>query len=298
MANKNLHAAKKAKSDEFYTQLTDIENELKHYKRHFKDKVVFCNCDDPAESNFWKYFELNFEALKLKKLISTHYEMDKPSYKLELRRAEDGGDLNGDGKINNLDIARTPLKQNGDFRSPECVEILKEADVVVTNPPFSLFREYIAQLIEYKKKFLVIGNKLAATYKEIFPLIKDNKIWWGCTSPGNFLLPSREVTKKVNGLCRWFTNLKHRKRNEELILYETYTPEKYPRYDNYDAINVDEVKKIPKDYRAICGVPITFLDKYNPKQFELIKFRKGDDNRDLCINGKCPHFRILIQLKQ
>ena len=188
--NKNLHKANKAKNDEFYTQLSDIEKELKHYKEHFKDKIVFCNCDDPQESNFWQYFSLNFEYLGLKKLISTHYETDKPSYKLEIVK-----DISGDGKVNGLDTVRTPLKQNGDFLSPECVEILKEADIVVTNPPFSLFKEYVAQLVEYDKKFLVIGNKNAITYKEIFKLIRENLIWLGYNSPNRFYVIKFEKTQ-------------------------------------------------------------------------------------------------------
>lgn len=253
MKNKNLHKAKKEKNDEFYTMLTDIEKELKHYKNHFKNKIIFCNCDDPTESNFWKYFSLNFNFLGLKKLISTHYEKEIPSYKLEF-----------DG----IDLVKTPLKQNGDFRSPECIEILKECDIVVTNPPFSLFREYVAQLIEYKKKFIIIGSLNAITYKETFKLIKDNKIWLGNSSPKEFLQPDGEIKKFGN--IYWFTNLEHKKRNEELILYKEYNSKDYPNYDNYDVINVDKVKYIPKDYFGVMGVPITFLDKYNPKQFEIL----------------------------
>ena len=239
--NKNLHAAKRNKNDEFYTQLTDIERELCHYKEHLEGKVIFCNCDDPEESAFWKYFSSNFDVLGLKKLISTHFETDKPSYKLELIK-----DVNGDGKINGLDIIKTTLKMNGDFRSPECIEILKEADVVVTNPPFSLFREYVAQLIEYNKKFLIIGSMNAITYKEMFTLIKNNKLWLGCNSVKEFKLPTGDTQKFGN--ITWYTNLSHKKRNEKLILYKLYNPEEYPKYDNYDAIEVSKVKDIPMDY--------------------------------------------------
>lgn len=282
-SNKNLRKANTAKSDEFYTQLSDIEKELGNYKNHLKDKVVFCNCDDPEESNFWNYFALNFEFLGLKKLVSTHFEKEKSSYKLEIVK-----DLNKDGKINKLDTIKTPLKQNGDFRSPECIEILKEADVVVTNPPFSLFREYVAQLMKYSKKFIIIGNVNAITYKEIFKLIKDNKIWLGqsihsgdrefrvpehypLNSAGNRIDENGNKYIRVKGV-RWFTNLDYKERHEDLILYKTYRANKrdYPKYDNYDAINVDITKDIPIDYKGPMGVPITFLDKYNPEQFEVL----------------------------
>jgi len=288
--NVNLHKAKKEKNDEFYTQLSDIENEVKYYKDHFKNKVVFLNCDDPEDSMFWNYFALNFEFLGLKKLISTHFETKKPSYKLELV-----SDINKDGKINKLDTIITPLMQNGDFRSPECIEILKECDMVVTNPPFSMFREYIQILIEHEKKFLVIGNMNAVTYKEIFKLIQENKIWLGINSPKKFIQPDKTIKKFGNIL--WFTNLEHKKRNEELILFKTYYGNEtgYTKYDNYQAIEVSQVRDIPFDYKGVMGVPITFLDKYNPNQFEIIKFRKGDDDKDLSISGKCPYFRILIK---
>ena len=208
--NSNLHKAKKEKNDEFYTQLSDIERELGNYKGHFKGKVVFCNCDDPEESNFWNYFALNFEFLGIKKLISTHYEDDKPSYKLELI-----ADINKDGKINKLDTIKTPLIQNGDFRSPECIEILKEADIVVTNPPFSLFREYVAQLMEYEKKFLIIGNMNAITYKDIFNLVRTNKLWLG-VSPRNMYFETTTPGEFVSVNACWFTNLHHKKRNEDI----------------------------------------------------------------------------------
>lgn len=277
--NKNLHKAKTGKNDEFYTQLCDIERELWNYKDHFKDKVIFCNCDDPQESNFYFYFSQNFEFLWLKKLIATHYETEKPSYKLEIIRDE-----NHDGKINKLDTIKTPLKQNGDFRSPECIEILKEADIVVTNPPFSLFREYVAQLMEYEKKFIIVWNNNAITYKEIFKFIKENRLrlgygfkWWAT----HFINKHYEDYAKawdhkdgmirVSGINR-FTNLDTRKRHEDLILYKKYygNESDYPKYDNYDAINVDVTKDIPVDYEWIMWVPITFMDKYNPDQFEIV----------------------------
>ena len=335
--NSNLTKAKKAANDEFYTQISDIEKELIHYKDWFKGKIVYCNCDDPEESNFWKFFELNFENYGLKKLIATHFDAKQPSYKLELQV-----DLDGDGKVTNKDIVKTPLKQNGDFRSAESIELLKECDVVVTNPPFSLFREYIAQLIEYKKKFLVIGNQNAITYKEIFPLIRDNKIWLGITERiQNFRIPPQNATgnknafqengvwlQKFGNIC-WFTNIPHNKRNEKLILTAEYDPKKYPKYDNYDAIEVGKVVNIPKDYKGVMGVPITFLYKYCPEQFEIVAFRKGDDGKDLVftrererenstilsypssttiagmiknkegkINGKITYARILIMHKK
>ena len=293
--NKNLTQAKKAKNDEFYTLISDVEKELKHYKKYFEGKVVYCNCDDPEESNFWKFFELNFEEYKLKKLISTHYDAEKPTYKLEL-----SADIDGDGKITKGDIVKTPLKQNGDFRSEESINLLKESDIVVTNPPFSLFREYVAQLMKYKKKFLIIGNKNAITYKEIFPLIKENKLWLGYYCPNEFRLPNGDTTKKVNGLCRWFTNLDIKKRHEDLILYKKYTAKDYPKYDNYDAIEVGKVANIPKDYKGVMGVPITFLDEYNPEQFEILGQMANTNITNFnfgypFINNKKKYARILIK---
>lgn len=293
MANKNLTNAKKAKNDEFYTQISDIEKELKHYKDHFKNKVVFCNCDDPTWSNFWRYFHLNFEYLGLKKLVSTHFDLIGTSYKMEY---EGGND-------NDFEVGtKTPLKYNGDFRSWECKAILKECDIVVTNPPFSLFREYVAQLVEFDKKFLVIGNKNALSYKEIFPLIKNNKMWIGLETPETFSTPTGEITTKLGGLCRWFTNLDHEKRHEPLDLIEKYSPEKYPKYDNYDAINVDKVLDIPVDYDGVMGVPITFLDKFCPEQFEILGIDRYIENnpfygKRFSINGKEVYARILIQRK-
>jgi hypothetical protein len=276
--NKNLHTASKEKNDEFYTQLSDIENELKHYKEHFKDKVVFCNCDDPEWSNFWKYFSLNFEYLSIKKLISTHYERDKTSYKLEKFRTDE-----------EISEVKTNLTQNGDFRNPECIELLKEADIVVTNPPFSLFREYVAQLVEYDKKFLIVGSLNAITYKEIFKLIKYNSLWLGNKCPKEFVKPNGEIQKFGN--INWFSNLSHKKRNEEMILYKTYSGNEidYPKYDNYDAINVDKTKNIPMDYEGYIGVPITFLDKYNPNQFEIIGIDRVLVEE---ATGKVSRFRI------
>ena len=292
-ANANLHKAKDAKNDEFYTQLTDVSKELMHYKQHFKDKIVLCNCDDPTWSAFWKYFHLNFAELGLKKLISTHYDKTEPTYKMEYTGGDD----------NDIEIGvKTPLEGNGDFRNQECLDLLDECDIVVTNPPFSLFREYVACLMKHEKKFLIIGNLNAVTYKEIFPLLRNNEIWMGATyfnggaaffaAPIELYDPKKMSNSKnaymkdgvfywrVNGV-RWFTNLDHVKRHEKLILWKNYTPEEYPKYDNYDAINVDNCKNIPVDYDGVMGVPISFIDKYNPEQFEIVAFRKGDDGKDL-----------------
>lgn len=279
--NKNLHKANREKNDEFYTQLVDIENELRHYTVHFKDKIIFCNCDDPEESNFFRYFALNFEHLGIKKLIATHFHSTQKTYKLEIDRELD---INSDGKIDFQDIQRIPLKQNGDFRSPECIDILKQADIVITNPPFSLFREYVAQLMEYEKKFVIVGNQNAITYKEIFKLIKENKIWLGNKSGDMaFKVPdyyeekatrywqdeTGQKWRSLGNIC-WLTNLDHAKRHEDLLLYKLYTPEEYPNYDNYHAIEVSKVKDIPINYNGVMGVPITFMDKYNPEQFEIV----------------------------
>jgi hypothetical protein len=275
--NQGLKSASKAKKDEFYTQLTDIERELWHYKEHFKWKTIFCNCDDPEESNFYFYFAQNFEFLGLKKLVSTHYKTKEPSYKLEII-----SDINNDGKINKLDTVKTPLKQNGDFRSPECIEILKKADIVVTNPPFSLFREYVSLLVENNKNFIIIGHQNALTYKETFKLVKENKIWlwywfkWGAWHFINkhyedyaIAWNHKEWMIRVSWV-NWFTNLEIQKRHEDLILFKLYNEVKYPKYENYDAINIDITKNIPLDYKWAMWVPITFMDKYNPDQFEII----------------------------
>jgi len=315
MANKNLNNAKIAKKDEFYTQLTDIERELQHYWQHFKDKVVLCNCDDPYESNFFKYFALRFNQLGLKKLICTCYngspvqgnelmidfgdfsdEPKKIAYKVEITEVKD---LNGDGAVDLSDVRY--LLQNdknvlstlktGDFRDPECIELLKQADIVVTNPPFSLFREYIGQLMKYEKKFLIIGSQNNVTYKEVFQLIMENKVWLGYKSGDMaFKVPNdyeaRETRywedetgqkwRSLGNIC-WFTNLDHNKRHEELDLVCHYTPEEYPEYDNYEAINVNKVDDIPSDYEKVMGVPITFFDKYNPNQFEILGMTTGRD---------------------
>lgn len=302
MKNSNLHAAKVNKNDEFYTRFEDINFEInlvEHgYRPFFKDKIVYCNCDDPEESNFWKFFKARFNGLKLKKLISTHYDQEgKSSYKLEY-----------DGER----VTKSELDGNGDFRSPECVALLKESDIVVTNPPFSLFREFVALLMKYEKKFVIIGNKNAITYKEIFPLIKDNKIWLGYTSPNEFIIPGGEITKQVTGLCRWFTNLEIPKRHEPMLLGGSYERGSkkgmFPKYDNYDAINVDRVCDIPEDYDGVIGVPITFLDKYCPEQFEIVDVNPHffsivaaglPKPEQLHISGrKDPYARILIRRKK
>ena len=258
--NNHMNKAKKAKNDEFYTQIGDIEKELLHYKEQFNDKIVFCNCDDPESSNFWKYFDLNFDHLNLKKLISTHYDKEKPTYKLEIIR---------DKSNKKLEPIKTNLIQNGDFRSQECIDLLKESDIVCTNPPFSLFREYVDTLIKYDKKFLIIGNYNAVTYKEIFKLIKDSRLWLGYNKCKNFLTSDNSI-KSV--FTSWFTNLDVKEHHKSLELTKSYytNPDYYPKYDNYNAINIDKIKDIPYDYNEDMGVPITFLDYYNPKQFKII----------------------------
>jgi hypothetical protein len=319
MANETLKSAKKNKNDEFYTQLSDIEKELAHYKQHFKGKTVLCNCDDPRVSNFFHYFAYNFEHLGLKRLITTCYK----NQERDLFSQNDSesaiwleyfGDKNGNRIPDPEEIGIHNLKGDGDFRSKECIELLKHADIVVTNPPFSLFREYVAQLVEYDKKFLIIGNQNAITYKEIFKLIKENKLWLGSSlSFIAFKVPDyyEEKTtrfwidengqkwRSMGNVC-WFTNLDIPKRHEDLILYKKYTPEEYPNYDNYDAINVDKVSDIPQDYFGEMGVPITFLDKYNPDQFEIVgqmATTKVDDYNFgyPYVNGKKIYARILIR---
>lgn len=283
--NSNLGAARRAKNDEFYTQLTDIEKELRHYRKHFKDATVLCNCDDPFESNFFKFFVLNFKRLGLKKLIATRYEGSavaeyrdgkaKP-YKAVVTTVHD---TTGDGGVDMEDVRNlfelgenelVELEGNGDFRSEECLALLDEADIVVTNPPFSLFREYVSILMEHQKKFIIVGNMNAITYKEFFPLLKDDKVWLGSTHPKEFIQRNGTV-KKFGNIC-WFTNLDIKKRHEELILVKKYAghEDEYPTYDNYDAIEVSKVADIPLDYDGVMGVPITFLDKYSPDQFEII----------------------------
>lgn len=286
MANANLQAAKSAKKDEFYTQLTDIEKELRHYKEHFRDKVVLCNCDDPRVSNFFRYFALNFEQLGLKRLISTCYKHqdidlfgDHSEEKAVYIIYE--GDKNGNGRVDFEELEVIPLKGDGDFRSQECIELLKQADIVCTNPPFSLFREYVAQLMKYEKKFLIIGNQNAITYKEIFPLIRNNQLWLGYGFSGNathfYSVYNDNATAgnhkdgmiRVSGVT-WFTNIDIQKRHEHLILFKKYDSKDYPTYANYNAIEVCKTASIPFDYYGAMGVPITFMDKYCPEQFELI----------------------------
>ena len=354
MATDTQKKAKENKADEFYTQLSDIEMELRHYKEHLHNKVILCNCDDPYESNFFKYFAMNFNYLGLKKLIATCYvgspiagqelslfdvegireglEDAKKPYKIEISEVKDE---NADGAIGLSDVAfllknrkntLTLLKGDGDFRSSECLELLKEADIVATNPPFSLFREYVAQLMEYGKKFIIIGSKNAITYKEIFPLIKENRIWLGKGfSNGNafFRIPPEYARDWADGVYNpetglvkfrnvgWFTNLDFVQRHENLTLYKRYSPDEYPLYDNYDAIEVSRVSEIPYDYNEIMGVPITFLDKYNPEQFEIlgmassagyskdivgIPFIGERDARPL-IRGKNTYARVFIKKK-
>ena len=353
MAQLGLSAAKTAKKDEFYTQLNDIERELQHYWPHFRDKVVLCNCDDPYESNFFKYFALRFNQLGLKKLICTCYngspvqgnelllhfegfdsEPTKIAYKVEITEVKD---MNCDGAVDLSDVRY--LLQNdknvlstlktGDFRDPECIELLKQADIVVTNPPFSLFREYVGQLMEFGKKFLIVGHQNAITYKEVFPLIKENKVWLGYGFKGgaaHFTSPYDDIATagdhrdnmiRVSGV-NWFTNMEIAKRNEELDLVCRYSPTEYPKYDNYNAINVGKTLDIPCDYEGYMGVPITFLDKYNPNQFEIIwqacgntrvsapseilqelGYKSHPEDRGGCgvINGKRQYARVIIRNK-
>ena len=286
--NTNLHNAKKAKNDEFYTQLSDIEKEMAHYKEFFKGKIVYCNCDDARESNFFKFFANNFESLGLKKLISTGFKENGKGVKLVYE-----GDKNNNFMVDDEEVTVAELEGNGDFRSEECIELLKECDVVVTNPPFSLFREYVAQLMEYGKKFLIIGNQNAITYKEIFPYIKNNELWLGLSMNGSnrwFQAPDDYEVKAnaagykvidgkkyyfVNGVT-WFTNIPHNHRNEPLDLFRKYNETDYPKYDNYDAIEVSRVENIPMDYEGVMGVPITFLYKYCPTQFEIVGCADAD----------------------
>lgn len=352
--NSNLHMSRNDKADEFYTQLSLIESELKHYRQHFRGKTVLCNCDDPYESNFFKYFAMNFNALGLKKLITTCYaispvtgkefqyymdngrqlsfvpsassapvqeENERKPYKVEITEVTDE---NGDGRIDLSDVeylmrnkknTMTLLEGDGDFRSPECVELLKEADIVVTNPPFSLFRDYVALLMQYNKQFAIIGNQNAITYREIFPLIKSNKIWLGYNNGHYwFMVPDSYEEKKTDfkidesgqkwrrmGNICWFTNLDIEKRHEDMTLFRTYSPDNYPKYDNYDAIEVSKTADIPCDYDGYMGVPITFMQYYNPEQFEIAGL---DDHRVEWVghgprlNGKVKYRRVIIRRKQ
>ncbi len=308
--NHNLQKAKKSKNDEFYTQLCDIERELQHYTTCFKGKVVYCNCDDPKVSNFYKYFVKNFHKLGLKKLIASCYvESNANLFNIEYGNKGyyceySGGEIAP--KIKSL-------SGDGDFRSKECIDLLKQSDIVVTNPPFSLFREFVTQLINYGKQFLVIGNVNAITYKEIFNLIQCGKAWLGVNLgrgisgfivPENYDLYGTEVTINNDGQkiiatnsCLWLTNLELSQRYSDITLTKEYIGNEnlYPKYDNCNGINVNKTQDIPKDYRGLMGVPITFLHKYNPNQFEIVRFRKGDDGKDLRVNGKSPYFRILIR---
>ncbi len=323
--NKSLHEANKAKEDEFYTELSDIENELKHYKEHFRGKTVLCNCDDPRVSNFFHYFSYNFEKLGLKRLITTCYKnQNRDLFSTnDSERAiwlEYFGDRNGNLVPDPEEIGINYFNGDGDFRSPECIELLKQADIVVTNPPFSLFREYVAQLMKYEKKFVIIGNQNAITYKEIFPYIKENKMWLGSTlSFAKFRVPdyyepratrfwideTGQKWRSLGNIC-WFTNLDIAKRHEDMILYKKYNSEEYPKYDNYNAIEVGKVAEIPMDYDGVMGVPITFMDKHNPKQFDIIGM--GEDNgsghsggvwnggsKSCLVNGKAAFKRIFIR---
>ncbi|MEO3989916.1 adenine-specific methyltransferase EcoRI family protein [Pseudocitrobacter cyperus] len=317
--NKLLQKAKKSKSDEFYTQLCDIESELQYYKPHFEGKVVYCNCDDPKVSNFFKYFVNNFSELKLKKILTSCYR-EKNDSLFSSEELENGFFSEYTAAMNKGDGDFHPniihFEGDGDFRSQESIELLKKSDIVVTNPPFSLFREYVQQLVKYDKKFLIIGNVNAITYKEIFKLIKENKAWLGINlgrGVSGFIVPEHyelygseaRIDDSGNRIvspnnCLWLTNLDTYIRHKDIVLTRKYygNESDYPKYDNYDAINVNKTKDIPLDYSGAMGVPITFLHKFNPDQFEIIKFRKGNDEKDLSINGKCPYFRILIKNKR
>lgn len=343
--NSNLHNSRTDKADEFYTQLSLIESELKHYKVHFKDKVILCNCDDPFESNFFKYFAINFNTIGLKKLIATCYatspiiytqldiyggetvvgqeESKRKPYKIEITEVKDE---NQDGRTDLTDVeyllrnrknVLTLLHGDGDFRSPECVDLLKQADIVVTNPPFSLFREYMAQLMEYKKAFLIVGNQNAITYREILPLIRDNDVWLGYNN-GHFWFAvpdtyeekatdfkideNGQKWRRMGNIC-FFTNLDIEKRHEDMTLFRQYSPDMYPKYDNYDAIEVSRTADIPCDYYGVMGVPITFMQYYNPNQFEILgdsRYHDGQDYSDdiNVINGKTLYRRMLIRRRQ
>lgn len=345
--NNNLHKANKAKKDEFYTQLVDIEKELKHYKEQFRGKVVYCNCDDPFESNFFKYFASNFNALGLKRLIATSYKPspiantqlglfgDDKSLKQNKGRPKNNAnkfiinevkDIDGDGAFDLRDIAEqlkanknnewSPMDGDGDFRSEESIELLKQADIVVTNPPFSLFREYVSQIIEHKKRFLILGSQGAAIYKEISNLFKENKIWLGYDNGGtkwfqvpiDYDIPTESRKKTVNGIkyfsmgsVNWYTNLDVTSRHKDLVLYKKYSYKEYPKYDNYDGINVNKYLDIPMDYSGVMGVPITFLNYHNPDQFEIIgldRYTGKNGDKDFTINGKMLFRRILIKNKK
>ena len=319
--NRSLNTAKATKQDEFYTQLPDIEKELKHYTQHFKGKTVLCNCDDPKVSNFFHYFSRKFNDLKLKKLIATCYQNRDPNLfsrhdsKLGVYLIYEGERTPG-GSVPTADrIGIHPLEGDGDFRSDECIALLKQADIVVTNPPFSLFTEYVNHLVEHQKKFLVIGNHNAIIYKDVFRLIKENKVWLGYTHPVAFQVPDHYEMRSVRswrdeqgnnwrslGNACWFTNLDIKKRHEDFITFKTYDPKEFPKYDNYDAIEVKRYKDIPGDYIGVMGVPVTFLEKHNPEQFEIIGSNRGIDQdpngvygRGSHLNGKETFKRIFIR---
>ena len=313
--NTGLNKANKAKKDEFYTRLEDIQRELSHYRQHFKGKTVLCNCDDPRVSNFFHYFAMNFEVLGLRRLITTCYKNQEPDL-FSMNTYDQAiwleylGDKNGNRVPDPEEIGIRYFKGDGDFRSQECIELLKQADIVVTNPPFSLFREYLAQLIEYDKKFLIVAHQNAFTYKEVFPLFMNNKIWLGYGFPGgagHFISKYEDVAVagdhkegmiRVSGVT-WLTNLEIPKRHESVILYKNYTPEEYPTYDNYPAIEVSKTAEIPMDYDGMMGVPITFLDKYNPDQFEIVgnEYTLGIEKGRVYVNGERKYSRIFIRRK-
>lgn len=316
--NNLLHKAKSSRSDEFYTLLEDIEKELVFYKDCFRGKTVYCNCDNPKESNFFRYFFENFKSLGLKKLIASYYVPDTENL-FSMSEPVHGGYVectSGDTDKKIADLECKQFDSDGDFRSQECVALLKQADVIVTNPPFSLFREHLAQIIRYEKDFLVIGNINAITYQEVFRLIQSDKAWLGVhlgrgisgfRVPDHYEMYGTETHISADGdriispnNCLWLTNLDIPKRHAPLKLTQVYSGNEdlYPKFDNFNGINVNRTQDIPMDYEGAIGVPITFLHKYNPSQFEIIRFRKGDDGKDLSVNGKCPYFRILIKNRQ
>ena len=334
--NSNLHKAKAVKNDEFYTQISDIENELKNYEKYFKGKHIFCNCDDPEFSNFWRYFALNFKRLDIKRLTSTHYSDDNgKSYRMDMFKEVPKEYLKRQTFItleeSGIELPLgyiTQLEGNGDFRSDESITILEESDIVVTNPPFSLFGDYVTQLMEYNKKFIILGSQNALTTNQIFPLLKDNKLWAGVYA-GNmkFRVPNRDEYKRagarfwiddkgdywrsLGNIC-WFTNLDHYKRHENIILYKKYNDDEYPVFDNYNAINVDKISDIPEDYTGVMGVPVTYLYKHNPSQFDIVgQTHSGDKSLEVeslrtspsnrhrgMINGVQKYARVLIRRKQ
>ena len=305
--NANLCEARKNKNDEFYTLYEDIEAEVMKYREQFKDKVVYLPCDDPGEkkSEFWKFFVNNFDAFGLKKLIATHYEENGKAYKIWI-----DGDTSNDGFVDDGDAQQEDLQGNGDFRSPECIAIMNECDIVCTNPPFSLFRSFVDTILKANKQFLIIGNQNAFTYKEIFKLIKENKIWTGYNMVKEFNQPDGSI-KKFGNVC-WFTNMKTTKREEEFVFTSEYNSINYPKYDNYDAIEVSRLVNIPDNYYDVMGVPITFINKYNPNQFEILghttssdkspeveKLRTNPKYRSAGrINGKAKYHRIFIRRKK